>query len=224
LKGANNLNPAQTSMKRIVVGISGATGAIFGIRLLQLLLSVESIETHLVMSAAARRTIVLETKYSLAEVEGLANRVHRAADIAASIASGSFRTAGMIIAPCSMKTVSGIAVSYSDNLLLRAADVTLKERRPLVLLVRETPLHLGHLRLLAQVAELGGIIMPPVPAFYHRPTTLEEVVDHTLNRALDLLGIELDKDLFSRWAGAGGHSDEGRVSAIERTTPTLVKT
>jgi len=206
-------------VKRIIVGISGATGAIFGIRLLQLFRSVQGVETHLVMSAAARRTILLETKHSLDDVESLADRVHRAADIAASISSGSFRTAGMIIAPCSMKTVSGIATSYSDNLLLRAADVTLKERRPLVLLVRETPLHLGHLRLMTQVAELGGIIMPPVPAFYHRPVTLEEVIDHTLNRALDLLGIDLDQDLFARWKGPCVHSGDSNVSPIERATP-----
>src|SRR3984957_6614446 len=188
-------------MKRIIVGISGATGAIYGIRLLQLFRSVDSIETHLVMTPAARRTVLLETEYSLDDVEALADCVHRSADIAASISSGSFRSMGMIVAPCSMKTVSGIATSYSDNLLLRAADVTLKERRPLVLLVRETPMHLGHLRLLTQVAELGGIVMPPMPAFYHRPSTLEEVVDQTVNRALDMLGIELTHELFPRWQG-----------------------
>jgi|ERR1700722_10458666 flavin prenyltransferase len=211
-------------MKRIIVGISGATGAIYGIRLLQLFRSVDSIETHLVMTPAARRTVLLETEYSLDDVEALADCVHRSADIAASISSGSFRSMGMIVAPCSMKTVSGIATSYSDNLLLRAADVTLKERRPLVLLVRETPMHLGHLRLLTQVAELGGIVMPPVPAFYHRPTSLEEVIDHTLNRALDLLNIELKQDLFARWKGPNGHSDQRKVSLMDRPTPSLVKT
>ena len=211
-------------MKRIIVGISGATGAIYGIRLLQLFRSVDSIETHLVMTPAARRTVLLETEYSLDDVEALADCVHRSADIAASISSGSFRSMGMIVAPCSMKTVSGIATSYSDNLLLRAADVTLKERRPLVLLVRETPMHLGHLRLLTQVAELGGIVMPPVPAFYHRPTSLEEVIDHTLNRALDLLNIELEHDLFARWKGPNGHSDQRKVSLMDRPTPSLVKT
>jgi 4-hydroxy-3-polyprenylbenzoate decarboxylase len=211
-------------MKRIIVGISGATGAIYGIRLLQLFRSVDSIETHLVMTPAARRTVLLETEYSLDDVEALADCVHRSADIAASISSGSFRSMGMIVAPCSMKTVSGIATSYSDNLLLRAADVTLKERRPLVLLVRETPMHLGHLRLLTQVAELGGIVMPPVPAFYHRPTSLEEVIDHTLNRALDLLNIELKQDLFARWKGPPCHSDQGKVSLMDRPTPSLVKT
>jgi flavin prenyltransferase len=211
-------------MKRIIVGISGATGTIYGIRILQVLRSVGSIETHLVMSAAARRTLLLETKFSINDVEALADCVYRSGDIAASLSSGSFRTAGMIIAPCSMKTVSGIATSYSDNLLLRAADVTLKERRPLVLLVRETPMHLGHLRLLTQVAELGGIVMPPVPAFYHRPATLDEVIDHMLNRALDLLGIELPDDLFCRWHGPMHQSDESNVSPIERATPSLVKT
>jgi 4-hydroxy-3-polyprenylbenzoate decarboxylase len=211
-------------MKRIIVGISGATGAIYGIRLLQLFRSADSIETHLVMTPAARRTVLLETEYSLDDVEALADCVHRSADIAASISSGSFRSTGMIVAPCSMKTVSGIATSYSDNLLLRAADVTLKERRPLVLLVRETPMHLGHLRLLTQVAELGGIVMPPVPAFYHRPTSLEEVIDHTLNRALDLLNIELKQDLFARWKGPPGQSDQGKVSLMDRPTPSLVKT
>ena len=194
-------------MRRVVVGISGASGAIYGIRLLEILHSVPSIEVHLVLSPAARRTITLETEFSVDEVEALAYRAHKANDIAASISSGSFRATGMIVAPCSMKTLSGIATSYSDNLLLRAADVMLKDRRPLVLLVRETPLHLGHLRLLVQVSEMGAIVMPPVPAFYHRPKTLEEIVDQTVNRSLDLLGIELDEDLFPRWDGPAKTSD-----------------
>jgi 4-hydroxy-3-polyprenylbenzoate decarboxylase len=189
-------------MKRIIIGISGATGAIYGIRLLDVLRSVDGVETHLVLSPSARRTIVLETDFSVEQVEALGGHVYRPNDIAAAISSGSFRAAGMIVAPCSIKTLSGIATSYSDNLLLRSADVILKERRPLVLLVRETPLHLGHLRLLAQVAEIGAVVMPPVPAFYHRPVTLEEVIDQTVNRALDLLGIELPHDLFPRWEGA----------------------
>ncbi len=188
-------------MKKIVVGISGASGAIYGIRLLEILRTLPDIETHLVLSSAARRTITLETDVSVDDVESLAHKQHKVSDIAASISSGSFRAVGMIVAPCSMKTAAGIATSYSDNLLLRAADVMLKDRRPLVLLVRETPLHLGHLRLLVQVTEMGAIVMPPVPAFYHRPKTLEEVIDQTVNRALDLLGIELDKDLFPRWTG-----------------------
>ena len=191
-------------MKCIIIGISGATGAIYGIRLLEVLRAVAGVETHLVLTSAARRTIALETEHTVEEVEALAGEVHRAGNIAASISSGSFRAAAMIVAPCSMKTLSGIVTSYSDNLLLRAADVILKERRPLVLLVRETPLHLGHLRLLVQAAEMGAVILPPVPAFYHRPTTLEAVVDQTVNRTLDLLGIELDEDLFPRWRGVNG--------------------
>jgi flavin prenyltransferase len=202
-------------MKRIIVGISGATGAIYGIRLLQILRGVTALEAHLVLSPAARRTIQLETAYSVEEVEAMATCVHRSSDIAASISSGSFRSSGMIVAPCSMKTVSGIATSYSDNLLLRAADVMLKDRRPLVLLVRETPMHLGHLRLLVKIAEMGGIIMPPVPAFYHRPTSLEDVVDHTLNRALDLLGVELEQDLFERWQGPHPSSNKQSSSVNE---------
>ena len=205
-------------MKRIIVGISGATGAIYGIRLLQILRSVTALETHLVLSPAARRTILLETAYSVEEVEAMATCVHRSSDIAASISSGSFRSSGMIVAPCSMKTVSGIATSYSDNLLLRAADVMLKDRRPLVLLVRETPMHLGHLRLLVKIAEMGGIVMPPVPAFYHRPTSLQDIVDHTLNRALDLLGVELEQDLFERWQGPHCSPKNQSISVNERLT------
>lgn len=189
-------------MKRIVVGMSGASGAVYGIRLLQVLQTVKDVETHLVLSPAARRTLSLETDYTADQVEGWADRVYRSADIAAAISSGSFRATAMVVAPCSMKTVSGIATSYSDNLLLRAADVMLKDRRRLLLLVRETPLHLGHLRLLVQVTEMGAIVMPPVPAFYHRPTTLEAVIDQTVNRALDMLDIDLDGDLFPRWQGA----------------------
>ena len=204
-------------MKRIVVGISGASGAVYGIRLLQVLRAVPGLETHLVLTPAARRTIALETDLSVEQVEALATKNYKSSDIAASISSGSFRATAMVIAPCSMKTVSGIATSYSDNLLLRAADVMLKDRRPLVLLVRETPLHLGHLRLLVQVTEIGAIVMPPVPAFYHRPVTLEEVIDQTVNRALDLLGVELVQDLFPRWNGADT-ATVSQVSAIGGTT------
>jgi len=199
-------------VKRIIVGISGATGAIYGIRLLQILRQVPEVETHLVLSPAARRTITLETDFTIQEVESAADRVYRPGDIAASISSGSFRSTAMIVAPCSMKTVSGIATSYSDNLLLRAADVMLKDRRPLVLLVRETPLHLGHLRLLTQIAEMGGIVMPPVPAFYHRPQTLSEVIDQTLNRALDLIGIELESELFTRWGADASRNVESHLN------------
>lgn len=188
-------------MKRLVVGISGASGAIYGIRLLTVLQNTAGVETHLVLTAAARRTIPMETDFTVDRVEAMADHVYRTGDIAAPISSGSFRSAGMIVAPCSMKTVSGIASSYSENLMLRAADVTLKECRRLVLLVRETPLHLGHLRLLTQVAEMGAVVMPPVPAFYHRPATLEAVIDQTVNRALDVLDVDLDADLFVRWNG-----------------------
>jgi 4-hydroxy-3-polyprenylbenzoate decarboxylase len=188
-------------IRRLIVGISGASGAIYGIRLLEVLREVGEIETHLVVSSAAKLTISLETDYSLEAVEALADRVYRPGDIAAPISSGSFKTMGMVVAPCSMKTVSGIANSYSDNLLLRAADVVLKDRRRLVLVPRETPLHLGHLRLLTQVTEMGAIVMPPTPAFYHRPQKIEEIVDQTINRVLDLLDIELDRDLFERWQG-----------------------
>jgi 4-hydroxy-3-polyprenylbenzoate decarboxylase len=205
-----------SKMKRVIVGISGATGATYGIRLLQVLRSVDSIETHLVMSPAAKRTLSLETDYSIEQVEQLADCVHKSSDIAAAISSGSFRAAGMIVAPCSIKTVSGIANSYSENLLLRAADVTLKERRPLVLLVRETPLHLGHLRLLVQVAEMGAVVMPPMPAFYHRPVNLQEIVDQTVNRALDMLKIDLEQDLFDRWQGPDV------CASLTPSSPTMV--
>lgn len=192
---------AEMSAKRLIVGISGASGAIYGIRLLEVLREVGEIETHLVVSSAAKVTISLETDFSLEAVEELADRVYRPGDIAAPVSSGSFKTMGMVVAPCSMKTVSGIAHSYTDNLLLRAADVVLKDRRRLVLVPRETPLHLGHLRLLTQVTEMGAIVMPPTPAFYHRPQKIEEIVDQTVNRVLDLLEIELDGDLFERWQG-----------------------
>ncbi|EPB4436542.1 UbiX family flavin prenyltransferase [Enterobacter hormaechei] len=189
-------------MKRLIVGISGASGAIYGVRLLQVLRDVAGVETHLVMSQAARQTLSLETDLSLRDVQALADVVHDARDIAASISSGSFKTAGMVILPCSIKTLSGIVNSYTDTLVTRAADVVLKERRPLVLCVRETPLHLGHLRLMTQAAELGAVIMPPVPAFYHRPQTLDDVINQTVNRVLDQFGIDLPEDLFTRWQGA----------------------
>ncbi|NEG90746.1 UbiX family flavin prenyltransferase [Leclercia adecarboxylata] len=189
-------------MKRLIVGISGASGAIYGVRLLQVLRDVADVETHLVMSQAARQTLSLETDYSLRDVQALADVVHDARDIAASISSGSFKTAGMVILPCSIKTLSGIVNSYTDTLVTRAADVVLKERRPLVLCVRETPLHLGHLRLMTQAAELGAVIMPPVPAFYHRPQSLDEVINQTVNRVIDQFDIELPDDLFTRWQGA----------------------
>ena len=188
---------------RLVVGITGASGVIYGIRLLEVLRAVEGIETHLVMSSAAAQTIGLETEYSAAEVEALADETYRFKDIAAAISSGSFLTMGMIVVPCTMKTLSGIALSYSDNLLLRAADVTLKDRRPLVLVPRETPLHLGHLRLMVQVTEMGAIVAPPLPAFYHRPQNVDDIINQTVNRLLDILGITLPRYLFQRWQVGG---------------------
>ena len=188
-------------MKRLIVGISGASGAIYGVRLLQVLRDVAGVETHLVMSNAARQPLALETDLSLKDVQALADVVHDSRDIAATISSGSFKTAGMVILPCSVKTLSGIVHSYTDSLVTRAADVVLKERRPLVLCVRETPLHLGHLRIMTQAAEMGAVIMPTVPAFYHRPQTLDDVINQTVNRVLDQFDIELPADLFIRWQG-----------------------
>ena len=186
-------------MKRLIIGISGASGAIYGVRLLEVLQGVPDIETHLIMSNAARQTLALETDLQLRDVQSLADVVHDSRDIAASVSSGSFKTAGMVILPCSMKTLSGIVHSYTDNLLTRAADVVLKEHRRLVLCVRETPLHLGHLRMMTTAAELGAIVMPPVPAFYHRPQTLQDIIDQTVNRVIDQFDIEMPEDLFTRW-------------------------
>ena len=169
-------------MQRLIVGLSGASGVIYGIRLLAVLQDVAGVETHTIISDAARRTIGLETDYTLDQVEALADKVYSFVDIAAPISSGSYQTMGMVIVPCAVKTLSGVAHSYSDNLLLRAADVVLKERRKLILVLRETPLHLGHIRLMAQATELGAIIMPPVPAFYHRPQTLDDIIDQTVSR------------------------------------------
>lgn len=188
--------------KRIIIGISGASGAIYGIRLLEVLQQCESVETHLILSSAARQTISLETDYSVKAIQALADKNYDLRDIAASISSGSFHTDGMIIAPCSIKTLSAIVHSYSDNLLTRAADVILKERRQLVLAVRETPLHTGHLQLMLQASQLGAIIMPPMPAFYHKPQNLNDVIDQSVNRMLDQLNITLPHDLFTRWQGA----------------------
>jgi flavin prenyltransferase len=185
----------------IIIGINGATGVAYGIRLLQILSGVKGVETHLIISHAGEKTIALESEYKMDEIRALANHCYPIDDISAPIASGSFRHDGMIIAPCSMKTLSALAHSYADNLLIRAADVTLKERRRLLLLVRETPLHLGHLRNMVCVTEMGGIIMPPVPAFYHMPQTIQDIIDHTVGRALDLFNIE--HHLFRRWPGPG---------------------
>jgi flavin prenyltransferase len=184
---------------RLVVGISGSTGSIYGIRLLQVLSRVPSVETHLIISAPAKRTIVEETDCSVKEVEGLASHIYDNRDIGAALASGSFKTGGMVILPCSIRTASALATSTGDTLMCRAGDVTLKEGRPLIVGVREAPLHLGHLRHLAALAELGAVIFPPVPAFYNRPKTLDDIVNHTVGRVLDRLRI--GQDLVSEWSG-----------------------
>jgi 4-hydroxy-3-polyprenylbenzoate decarboxylase len=195
--------------RRIIVGMTGASGAVYGIRLLEALRD-HRLEVHLVMTKPAERTIVEETDKSVAYVRGLAAVVHNVANIGASIASGSFRTDGMAVAPCSIRTVSAIAYCLADNLLTRAADVALKERRKLVLLVRETPLHAGHLKAMLAASESGAVIMPPVPAFYSKPTSLQEIVDHTVGRLLDWFDIE--HSLVQRW----GTSEPSYPAAIER--------
>jgi 4-hydroxy-3-polyprenylbenzoate decarboxylase len=187
--------------KRLIVGISGASGIIYGIRLLEVLREVDDLKTHLIISSAAKRTALLETDYTIDQIQNLAGKVYNFNDIAASISSGSYKTIGMVIIPCAVKTLSGIANSYNDNLILRAADVVLKDQRRLVLVLRETPLHLGHVRLMAQVIEMGAILMPPMPAFYHRPKTIDDIINQTVNRVLDLFDIELPVDLFQRWQG-----------------------
>ena len=182
--------------KRIVVGISGASGVTYGVRLLSLLQESEY-ETHLVISEAGKLNIKIETNYKPDDVEAMADYVYDETNMAASLASGSFLTDGMVVAPCTIKTLSGIANSYNDNLLVRAADVTLKEKRKLVLVVRETPLHKGHLRLMTMAADMGAHILPPVPSFYHHPKTIDDIIDQTIGKIFDYLGIE--HDLFRRW-------------------------
>lgn len=184
-------------MKRLIIGISGASGAIYGIRALEALSHVPDVESHLVMSPSARRTIVDETDWKPAAVEALADVVYPHGDIGAAVSSGSYITAGMIVAPCSIKTLSEIANSHNDNLLARSADVCLKERRTLVLIVREAPLHLGHLELMTRVSRYGAVILPPMPAFYNRPKTLDDIVNHTVGKALDQFGIHLPT--MKRW-------------------------
>ena len=196
---ASSLLPQPLSLRRLVVGITGASGVIYGIRLLQILKQGEDIKTHLVLSAAAKATIAQETNWKISDVEALATVSHDPKDIGASIASGSFVTMGMVIVPCSIKTLSAVANSYSADLMSRAADVCLKEGRPLILCVRETPLHLGHLRLMTHAAEIGATILPPVPAFYGNPQTVDELIDGTVGRILLRLGI--DNDLYTQWKG-----------------------
>lgn len=189
-------------MKRIVVGITGSTGATYGIRLLEALRRAPEVESHLVLSAPAKRTLVEETDRSVADVEALAHVSYDNRDIGAAIASGSFRTAGMVIAPCSIKTLSALASCHADTLISRAGDVTLKEGRSLIALVRETPLHVGHLKQMLALAEMGGVVLPPMPAFYNRPRTIDDLVDHTVARVLDRLGLQ--HDLVPEWTGTRG--------------------
>ena len=184
---------------RLIIGISGASGVIYGIRLLEALREAPEVETHLVLSNGGKVNIALESDWKVRDVEALADVVYSDSDAAATIASGSFRTGGMIVAPCSMKTLSAIANSYAANLLVRAADVTLKENRKLVLVPRETPLHAGHLRLMREVALMGAVVAPPVPGFYAKPETVDDIINHSVGRIMDLFG--LDTGLVRRWPG-----------------------
>jgi 4-hydroxy-3-polyprenylbenzoate decarboxylase len=193
---------------RLIVGISGASGVIYGIRLLELLRERPEVETHLVISNGGKLNIALETSMSVKQVEKLATVVHSDQNLAATIASGSFPTDGMIVAPCSMKALSGIVNSYADTLMIRAADVVLKERRRLVLVPREMPLHEGHCRLLYEASRMGAIVAPPTPAFYSQPKSVNDIIDHTVGRLLDLFGI--DSGVVRRWRGAGRGSERKR--------------
>ncbi len=188
-------------MRRIIVGMSGATGIIYGVHMLRALQAC-GMETHLVVTQSAVKNLLIETDYTAADLESLAHTVYDVDDIGAAVASGSYRVDGMVVVPCSIKTLSAIANSFNYNLLVRAADVNLKERRRLVLVVRETPLHEGHLELMTKVTRMGGVIMPPVPAFYHRPQTIEDIIGQTVGKVLDLFGI--DAKLFKRWGNENG--------------------
>jgi len=186
-------------MKRLVIGMSGSSGVIYGIRMLEVLAKDPEVETHLILSQAAKMNIGIETEWSVADVEALADEVHNNKNIGASIASGSYKTAGMIVVPCSMKTLSGIANSYAENLIIRAADVMLKERRQLVIVPRESPLHTGHCELMLKVSQIGAVICPPSPAFYTSPKTVDDIINHSVARVLDLFDIESDR--LQRWQG-----------------------
>ena len=191
--------------KRLVVGISGASGVTYGVRLLQVLKDTDY-ETHLIISKSGELNIEIETDYDPADVKAMADYVYDHKNMAASLASGSFLTAGMVVVPCTIKTLSGIANSYNENLLVRAADVTLKEKRKLALVVRETPLHKGHLRLMTMAADMGAHILPPVPSFYHMPKTIEDIIDQTIGKIFDFMGIE--HDLFRRWGNDSKNSNK----------------
>ncbi len=198
-----------TEPRRLIVGISGASGAIYGVRLLEVLKGMPEVETHLVVTPAARQTITMETDWRVADVHALADVTYRPGDVAAAIASGSYPVDAMAVVPCSVRTLGAIAWSANDSLLVRAADVALKERRMLVLALRETPLHLGHLRAMTQVTEMGGIVAPLMPAFYSRPASLGDLIDHSVGRLLDLLGIRAPETLVRRWPGGAVTSRAG---------------
>ena len=191
--------------RRLIIAITGATGAVYGVRLLQQLAATPGVETHLVVTDAAALTLHQEMGMQRRDVEAMAHVVHKNRDIGASIASGSFQSDGMVVAPCSMKTLASVAHGLSDNLVARAADVVLKERRRLVLMVRETPFNLAHLRNMTAVTEMGGIVFPPLPSFYHKPASIAEMVDHTVGRVIDLFGLE--HGLAPRWGGMKASSD-----------------
>lgn len=207
-------------MQRLIVAITGASGAVFGVRTLEMLRERGDVETHLILTKGARATIGQELDLSIPEIQALADVVHPESNLGASISSGSFHTLGMIVAPCSIKALSGIANSFSNNLVVRAADVVLKERRRLVLLVRETPLHAGHLRLMRDATESGAIVMPPVPAFYHRPTTIEDLIDQTVGRALDLFDLETRH--VKRWTGRGTASADPEEGLSQELDSSMV--
>ncbi len=200
-------SPYDWGVMRLIVGMSGASGVIYGVRLLEAIRTLPDVESHLVMSNGAKLNISLETDMQVKEVEALADVVHSDQNLAATISSGSYQTDGMIIAPCSMKTLSGVVHSYADHLVVRAADVVMKEHRRLVLVPRETPLHIGHCRLLLEAARMGAVIVPPMPAFYNDPQSVDDIINHTVGRLLDLFGI--DSGLVKRWQGAGRRGAEG---------------
>ncbi|BAC24460.1 ubiX [Wigglesworthia glossinidia endosymbiont of Glossina brevipalpis] len=188
-------------MKNLIIGISGASGVIYGIRLLKILKELNSVITHLIISDSAKKTLSLETNLSLNNIYNMSNVIHNINDISDNISSGSYKTIGMIILPCSIKTLSGIVNSYNDNLLIRAADVVLKEKRKLLLGVRETPLHIGHLRLMTLASEMGAIIMPPMPAFYYNPKNIDDIINHTVGRFLDKFNFNISNKILKRWNG-----------------------
>jgi len=190
---------------RLIIGITGASGVIYGVRLLEVLSNMKEVETHLIISEAGQLVIRHEIDRQLSEIRAMASFYYNINDIGARVSSGSFRTDGMVIAPCTIRTMSALANSYTENLLIRAGDITLKERKKLILLVRETPLHLGHIRHMEKLSEMGAVIMPPVPAFYHKPKTIQDVIDHTVGKVLDVLGIE--HNLFHRWSGLQAEED-----------------